>query len=162
MTAPAGAPPPAEPRSRRAAVLVWIDGREAVIVRWADDGSSVDRVQSAVPAHRRSTSHVRHDPMTRHGGGGAPQTAGEPHRLEHLERFVEEVADRLASDDDVVLVGPGTVYERLETHLRERDSQHGRSRAVSAQRAGRLSERQLVARLRAHIGASPRRRVVGA
>lgn len=152
--------PPAVSDPSHAAVLVWIDAREAVIVRWTGAGSSVDRVASTVPAHHRSTGHVRHEPLTRHGGGGAPQTAGEPHRLEHLGRFVDDVADHLAGDEDVVVVGPGTVHERLEAHLREIDSQNRRSRAITAERTGRLSERQLVARLRAHVGAGPKRRRV--
>ena len=160
MTEPTATRAPVVSGTDHAAVLVWIDAREAVIVRWTDEGSSVDRVFSTVPAHRRSTGHVRHDPLTRHGGG-APQTAGEPHRLEHLERFVQKVADHLVGDGDVVLVGPGTVHERLEAHLREMDSQHRRSRSIDTRRTGRLSERQLVAQLREHIGASPRRRRVG-
>lgn len=145
----------------RSGVLVWIDAREAVIVRWVDGTSSVERLVSDVPAHRRSTGHVRHEPMTRHGGGGAPQTAGEPRRLEHLDRFVEEVADRLAGDEDIVLVGHGTVHERLEARLREIDAQGRRTRPISARPADRLTERQLVAQLREHLGAGPRRRRVG-
>ena len=161
MTAPTAARPPVTANVGRAGALVWIDAREAVIVRWVDGASSVERLESDVPAHRRSTGHVRHDPMTRHGGGGASQTAGEPRRLEHLDRFVEEVADRLAGDEDVVLLGPGTVYERLEARLREIDAQGRRSRPIIARPADRLTERQLIAQLREHLGASARRRRVG-
>lgn len=87
--------------------LVWIDARRAVIAGWHHDGVDVVRVSSDVPAHHRATGHVRHDPTVRHGGGGRPQTAGEPHRLEHLERFVEQIASRIPSDDDVLVLGPG-------------------------------------------------------
>lgn len=144
-----------------AGALVQIDAREAVIVRWANGASSVERLASDVPAHRRSTGHVRHEPMTRHGGGGAPQTAGEPHRLEHLERFVDDVADRLAGDEDILLVGHGTVHERLETRLRELDAQARRTRRFLVRPADRLTERQLVAQLREHLGVGARRRRVG-
>jgi hypothetical protein len=142
-------------------VLVWIDARQAVIARWTEGASSVERLESDVPVHRRSTGHVRHDPMTRHGGGGAPQTAGEPRRLEHLDRFVDEVAARLAGDTDVVILGPGTVHERLEARLRELDAQEHRTRAVDVRRAARLTEPQLVAELREHLGVGARRRRVG-
>lgn len=159
MTAPA-APRPAEGKTGgpRSGALVWIDAREAVIVRWAEGASSVERVESDVPAHRRSTGHVRHDPLVRHGGGGAPQSAGDPHRLEHLDRFVEEVAARLARDEDVLLLGPGTVHERLEARLRDLDASERRSRLVAARHATPLTERQLVAELREHLGAGARRR----
>lgn len=160
MTAPTAARPPGTADGGRAGALVWIDAREAVIVRWVEGLPSVERLASDVPAHRRSTGHVRHDPMTRHGGGG-PQTAGEPRRLEHLDRFVDEVADRLAGDEDIVLVGHGTVHERLDTRLREIDAQGRRARPISVRPADRLTERQLIAQLREHLGASARRRRVG-
>ena len=162
MTAPAAARP-AQGRAgaARSGALVWIDAREAVIVRWADDASSLERLLSDVPIHRRSTGHVRHDPLTRFGGGGAPQSAGEPRRLEHLDRFVENVAARLVGDADVLIIGPGTVHERLDALLRELDAAERRTRAVEVRRAARLTERQLVAELRAHLGAGPRRRRVG-
>jgi hypothetical protein len=161
MTAAAAARVPVLADAGRAGALVWIDAREAVIVRWVDRHRSLERIASDVPAHRRSTGHVRHDPMIRHGGGGAAQSAGEPRRLEHLDRFVDEVACRLADDPDVVIVGPGTVHERLEARLREIDAQGRRSRLIDVRRADRLTERQLVALLRAHLGSSPRRRGVG-
>jgi hypothetical protein len=162
VTASSAARPPVAVGAGPAGALVSIDAREAVIVRWAGGASSVERLASDVPAHRRSTGHVRHDPMTRHGGGGgAPQTAGEPHRLEHLDRFVDEVAARLAADEDIVLVGHGTVHERLETRLRDLDAGARRGRRILARPADRLTERQLIAQLREHLGVGARRRRVG-
>jgi len=146
----------------RTSMLVWIDAREAVIVRWLDDRARLERVDSEVPAHHRATGHVRHDPAVRHGGGGPPQTAGEPHRLEHLDRFVEHIAGRLAPEDDLLILGPGTVPERLERLIREADTHHQRTRIVDCQASSRLTDRQLIARLRQFAGLAPRRRTVGA
>jgi hypothetical protein len=141
--------------------LVWIDAREAVIVSSQGEDVSVERVDSDVPAHHRSTGHVRHDPDVRHGGGG-PQTAGEPHRLEHLGRFVEEIAKRVPAASDLLILGPGTVRERLERVVREIDQSHQRSRTVTCEASSRLTDRQLVARLRRFGGVEPRRQTVGA
>ena len=146
----------------RPSTLVWIDAREALIVRWHDDRTRLERLESEVPVHHRSTGHVRHDPGIRHGGGGRPQTAGEPHRLEHLERFVVDVANRLAPDDDLLIVGPGTVHERLDRHVLESDAHHGRHRNIACEASQPLTDRQLIARLRAFAGAETRRRTVGA
>src|SRR5688572_9309545 len=88
----------------RPTTLVWIDSRDAVIIRLREGRTRLERVESEVPAHHRATGHVRHDPAVRHGGGGSPQTAGEPHRLEHLKRFVTEVAGRLAPDDELLVI----------------------------------------------------------
>ena len=146
----------------RSNTVVWIDAREAIIIRWQDTAAHLERVSSEVPAHHRATGHVRHDPAIRLGGGGPPQTAGEPHRLEHLARFVEDVADRLAADSDLLILGPGTVRERLERQVRERDERHGNHRDVTSEASPPVTDRQLIARLRHLAGADARRRTVGA
>ena len=141
-------------------VLVWIDAREAVVVRWTGEEAAIERLASDVPAHARATRHVRYDPLTRHGGPDR-QSAGERRRIAHLDRFVDAVAGRLDRDESVVVVGHGTVHERLEARLRELDSQVRRSRTINVRRADRATERQLVAELREHLGAGPRRQRVG-
>jgi len=142
--------------------LVWIDAREAVVVRREGDEVILERLTSDVPAHRKATGQVRHEPGIRHGGGGAPQTAGEPHRLEHLHRFVLQVAARLPDHDDLTIIGPGTVREQLDREVREADRHHRRTRVVTCAAATRMTDRQLVARLSREAGLEPRRRTVGA
>ncbi len=141
--------------------IVWIDARKAVIVSWGDAGAHLERIDSDVPAHHRATGHVRHD-ATVHPGGGAPKTAGEPHRLEHLAQFIDAVACRLPDDDDLLILGPGTVHERLEREVGERDRRHGHDRLVTGEASPPLTERQLVARLRHLAGADAPRQTLGA
>jgi len=143
--------------------LVWIDAREAVIIRLHRDRARLERMESDVPAHHRATGHVRHDPAVRHGGGGgSPQTAGEPHRIEHLNHFVGDIANRLAADARLLVLGPGTVHERLARLLSETDEHHGRDRDITSEASPPLTDRQLIARLRRHSGGEPRRHSVGA
>jgi hypothetical protein len=141
--------------------LIWIDSREAVVVRWADGAARTERLESDVPIHHRSTGHVRHDPGIRNGGGGPPQTAGEPRRLEHLARFLEAVLQRVAESDDLLVLGPGTVRHHLVDRIREVDVRHHRERRITTEPALPLSVRQLVARVRQAAGAAPRRRTTG-
>jgi hypothetical protein len=141
--------------------LVWIDSRKAEIVRWHDDEVVLERIHSDVPAHRKATGHVRHDPAFHAGLGTAPVSSGEPKRLEHLARFVERVAARLDPGDDLVILGPGTVRERLEHRVLESDRHASRSRHVSCEPSGRLTDRQLVTRVRHEVGADPARRTTG-
>jgi len=150
--------PPERPSDRL--TLVWLDADEAVILRWAGGPTTV-RVVSDVPAHRRSTGHVRIDPAIRHGGG-REQDAHEPHRIEHLRRYLHEVAERIAPEDDVEILGPGTVREHLERLLRDDDRAHGRTRTVRGAPSPPLTPRQLLARLRAGAGAAPPRGMPGA
>ena len=151
------------PRTKVPHTLVWIDARAVVVLRRVGDEVEIEDLASDVPAHRRSTGHVRHDPALRHGGGGSsPRSAGETKRLEHLARFVRLVADRIAADDDLVILGPGTVREHLEQAVREDDRHHRRTRSVRTEPAARMSVRRLVARLSREAGVEPRRRVPGA
>ncbi len=96
-------------------------------------------------------------PMIRHGGGG-PQTADEPHRLEHLRRFVATVATRVASGGDLLILGPGTVRRLLIREIAEQDLPAEGPRDLACQASPPLTDRQLVARLRTFAGANVRRR----
>jgi len=142
------------------ATLVWIDARTAVVARWHEGEARLERFESDVPSHHKATGHVRYDPAMRHGGG-APKDTGEAKRLEHLARFVDLVAGHVPPDDEVVIIGPGTVRERLEHEVREADRHASRTRSVTCQPATRLTDRQLVARLRHIAGVEGRRRSVG-
>jgi hypothetical protein len=141
--------------------LVWIDAREAVIGHWHDGEVRLERLHSDVPSRHRATGHVRHDPAVRHGGGGA-QDAGEANRLEHLARFIDLVANHVPRDGELLILGPGTVRDRLGHRIRETERHTSGAREVAIQTAGRLTEPQLVARLRHLAGADQRRRTLGA
>jgi hypothetical protein len=149
------------PAVERPVTLVWIDSREAIVVHWVGGEARVERLESEVPVHHRSTGHVRHDPGIRSGGGGPSQTAGEPHRLEHLERFLETVLERLPDADELLVVGPGTVHEHLAAQVRQRDERHRRERPIVTEAAAPMTRRQLIAWARRAAGAAPRRRTSG-
>jgi hypothetical protein len=140
------------------ATLVWIDAHEAIVLRWLDGEAHVQRLESDVPDHRKSTGHVRHDSSQHGGRGGSPQTAGEPRREEHLNQFVELVARRLPADDDLRIVGPGTVRERLGRRIHEQDHHLAQPRTVTVTASGPRTERQLIAELRQAVGAEAPRR----
>jgi hypothetical protein len=142
--------------------VVWIDSQEAVVARWLDGRAAIEHILSDVPAHRRGTGHIRHDPGVRHGGGGPGQSAADTRRLEHLARFLHDVSGHLPDDEHLAILGPGTVSEHLEQLIREADAHHRRDRTVTRTPIGRQTDRQLVARLRRLVGAEPTRRTVGA
>jgi antitoxin (DNA-binding transcriptional repressor) of toxin-antitoxin stability system len=143
---------------RTTATLIWIDAERAIVCRWDGEATGVETVESDVPSHRRSTGHVRHVAGMRHGGGGAAQDAGEPHRLEHLRGFLADVARAVPPGDPLEIMGPGTVHERLVALLAGDDREHGRVREIRSTHSGPLTERQLCARVREFAGAAPPRR----
>jgi hypothetical protein len=139
------------------ATVVWVDAERAVICRWHLETVRIVRIESDVPAHHRSTGHVRHSPGIPHAGGRA-QDSGEAHRLEHLRGFLADVARAVPPDDHVWLLGPGQTHERLAMILSADDRERGRRRDVRSSPAGLLSDRQLTARARELAGDPPRRR----
>lgn len=141
--------------------LVWIDARLARILRWRD-GVVTETIRSDVPPHVRTTAHVRHDPAVRHGGSGRGQDDAERRRNEHLRSYLKTVADRLHREERIEILGTGTVGARLAAHLARRTTGHRVRPSVGVTRSAWLSERQLAARLRQHLGLQRRRAGVGA
>jgi hypothetical protein len=127
--------------------LAWIDSRQAYVVRWREGEARVAHLESDVPAHRTET-------------GFTPQDAIEGHRLEHLARFVAQVAAQLPAADDLLLIGPGTVREHLANEVAQKDAQHHHQRRVACRAAGPLTVPQLIATLRHEIGDEPPRKPV--
>jgi hypothetical protein len=142
----------------RPATLVWIDAREAIVVRWKN-GPRVTRHELDTPPHEKSVGHVRHDPGVRHGGGLA-QSKLETDRLEHLRQGIRQVTATLPADEDIVIIGPGTMRERLAAEMHEADRKRPPgmpAREVRTEAAHRLTEAQLVERLRELVGEPPPR-----
>jgi hypothetical protein len=69
-----------------------------------------------------------------------------------LPAFLDAVAARVPETDDVVVVGPGTIRQRLERQLRRADREEGRSRVVRSAASERLTEQELVAHVRELAG----------
>ncbi|HYO42417.1 MAG TPA: hypothetical protein VES19_04395 [Candidatus Limnocylindrales bacterium] len=137
-----------------ATTLVWIDSEEAIIVRWADR-AAVERVRSEVPGRHRSDGHSTLADAMRIDGGA--MDAHERARRDELRHFVDAVACRVPDTDDVMVVGPGVLRGRLERVIRADDRHHGRRRLVHSGAAERLTEQELVARVRAIAGEAPPR-----
>ncbi len=160
VEAPSEEAGPTETAATTIATVVWVDGMHAIVARWAG-GPIVDHLESDVPSHHRSTGHVRHDPAVRHGGGGAVSDQIERDRLRHRAAHLRRVARLIPATGDVMLLGPGQARIELERALSAADRRHGRPRVVGSQASGRLTDRELVARLREAVGEAPVRRTVG-
>ena len=145
---------PSAPERPRA--LVWIDTREAIIVRWEEEQARIDRVTSEVPDQHRSMGHIRHDPAVRHGGGRA-QEAEAARRQEYLHRFLKDVVHRVPPATDLTVLGPGTVHEHLIKVIRAADLEHHDVREVVGRRSSRLTVASFVAVLRELEGDEPLR-----
>lgn len=138
--------PVGQPVRARERLLVWIDGREAAIVRSGEAGAAVERLFAEDPASPHPTGHLRHDPAARHGEEW--KSSADRRRERQLDAFVAAVERRLDPDADLLLIGPGAVHERLARRVRATDERHRSARSVAVEAASRLTVRQLEARLR--------------
>ena len=75
-----------------------------------------------------------------------------------LASFLHGVTARIPPDDRVVLLGPGSVRDRLAADLRAADARARRARPIESRPAGRMTDRQLQAWLRLSAGIAPERR----
>jgi hypothetical protein len=128
---------------------VWISADSAMVLRWSPEQTVRHRIDSTVPGRHRSTGAA---PTQRH-------PAGEGHRDEHMRTFFLEVAQALPVDDDLLLVGDGEVVEHFAEQVHTDDDRRGRRRRIDVEKGGPLTERQLLARVRAFAGSPAKRRL---
>ena len=74
-----------------------------------------------------------------------------------MRTFFDHVAQALAVDDDLLLVGDGGVVEHFADHIRTDDENHGRKRRIEVEKSGSVTERQLLARIRTFPGSPAKR-----
>jgi hypothetical protein len=128
---------------------LWISAGSARVLRWSPELTVRHRIDSTVPGRHRSTGRP---PTENH-------PAGEGHRDEHMRTFFAQVAHVLPVDDDLLLLGDGEVVEHLAEQVRADDGSHGRTRRIEVGKCGPITERQLLARVRAFAGSPARRQL---
>lgn len=126
---------------------VWMSAESAIVLRWSPEGVHREAIASLVEGRHRSTGR----PPT------ADHPAGEGHRDERMRVFFAQVAAAIPVQDDVLLVGDGEVVEHFAHELRAHPAMAATSRKIEVARSGPLTERQLLARIRAFAGSPARR-----
>jgi hypothetical protein len=126
---------------------VWISANSASMLRWSPELTVRHRIDSTVPGRHRSTGRP---PTEQHQGG-------EGHRDEHMRTFLDQVAKAVPVEDDLLLVGDGEVVEHFADQIRADDANHGRDRRIRVEKTGPITERQLLARIRAFAGSPAKR-----
>ena len=114
---------------------LWIDHREAVIVTIAHEGEEIKRINSDAEKQ-----------------GGSPEGKPEDQRdrrfANHLNQYYDEVIAAIRNADSILIMGPGEAKGELEKQLeQERLSE----RIVGVETTDRLTEPQIVAKVRQHF-----------
>jgi hypothetical protein len=110
----------------------WIDHRRAFVVM------IVGKVVSTHTIESHAEAHVRHT-------GGSPEDTTE-HRIEgELDRFYDEVIERVRGAEGLLILGPG----EAKGELRARLDRHKHSiRMVDIETVDKMSDSQVVTRVR--------------
>lgn len=121
---------------------IWIDRREAQVVRLSNGQSTSVRITSGVESQERRASD-RTDGAFEPLQVPADDTRDRKETAE-LQRFYDEVIKHLKNADSVYICGPGEV----RTHLRNRIAENRSLKcSILIEPADKLTEPQLIARV---------------
>jgi stalled ribosome rescue protein Dom34 len=127
-------------------VGLWIDRKTAVIVALDDKRASITRLESGVRrlgyrgAPRSKTAY-----SAKYGQGD-----NQLHQqyLHHLDKYYKQVASRLRGASNILIFGPGEAKSDLRKHLTR---QKTGDRVVDIESADKMTERQILAKVRKHF-----------
>lgn len=118
---------------------IWIDHRQAVVVSQASGVTTATTLASGVEGHPRFSG-------PREGGG---EKRYEARHGQHLDRFYDEIIDRLEAPDALLIFGPGEA--RLELAARLQRTKALDTCTVAVEAADKMTEPQIIASVKAHF-----------
>jgi hypothetical protein len=117
---------------------LWIDRREALVVSLLPGGESIEQIESGIFGTMESQRGVPGDESHQRG-------------LElQLSHFYDRVVDQVRRADLLVVLGPGAARNQFAARFRERYPSFA---ALSVEAAPRMTEPQLIGRVRRRISA---------
>jgi hypothetical protein len=121
-------------------VGIWIDHKKAVVVSASADGVTTQTLESEVEAHP-------HYAGQQDGGG---EKKYEERHSQDLDRYYDEVIRQLTDADELLIFGPGEAKVELKERLR-RSKTHS-ERTIGIETTDRLTDPQIVAKVKEHFG----------
>ena len=134
---------------------VWIDHKQAIVVFVTDAGNEIKKIASGIETPVRSA------------GGSKSKNSFTPNdfiaedKLERkfenqLKKFYDEVTTCLQTAKALLILGPG----EAKGEFHKRSSKKLRSVAVELETAGKMTDRQLAAKVAQHFAAKPAKKAV--
>jgi hypothetical protein len=121
-------------------VGVWIDHQRAVIVSASERGVTAKTLESEVEAHPHYSGQQ---------DGGGEKKYEERHG-QRLDQYYDEVIGQLGQPEALLIFGPGEA--KLELKNRISRSKAYSERTVDIETTDKLTEPQIVAKVKAHFG----------
>jgi hypothetical protein len=127
-------------------VGVWVDHREAIVVKLSDSGEETMHVKSGAESQlRRSGDHTTgtFEPLN------VPSDDTRERKFKaELNTFYDEVISHLRHALSILIIGPGEAKKELQNRM---DAKHPVAVHVVVEAADSMTQPQIVARVRKHF-----------
>jgi hypothetical protein len=127
-------------------VGLWIDHKQAVIVTVHEKGETVQKIESGAKRIEWRAKGRRRAP------DGAQYAQGEDQLdnqfMEQLKKYYDRVAILLKGASSILIFGPGEARIEFKARL---EREKGPPREIQVQPADKMTDRQIVARVREHF-----------
>lgn len=125
---------------------IWIDRKNAKIVRLAEDGETLETVMSEVEFFNRKGNSK---PKTKWGGPQdvVHESTYEEREKHQLKAYFENVVHRIQDADALAIYGPADTGEKFRKELLEKHKQLA-EKIVIASKADSMTDNQLIAVVR--------------
>jgi hypothetical protein len=135
---------------------IWIDHKQAILVSMEGSQTTVERIES------QAESHFRPSGGWKAGGTSVAQSVSkerkaEERRSHQFHDFYQMIIKRAGKADNIFIFGPGEAKLELAKEIEKIKGQHDRVAAVEA--SDKLTENQIVAKVKSFFSASEKRRL---
>lgn len=127
-------------------VGVWVDHREAIVVKLSDSGEETIHIQSGVESQLRRSSD-NPDGSFEPSQVPADDTRERKHQAE-LNTFYDVVISHFSHAQSILICGPGPARKELENRI---EAKHRVKGSIVLEAADSMTEAQVVAMIRKHF-----------
>jgi len=131
---------------------LWIDHKQAVFLSMSETGEKIQKIESGIGRHTRyqGSTHPR-TPYSAQYQQGDDQLDNKFN--EQLNKFYGQVIAAVRDSDTILILGPGLAKSEFSKRLAH---EKVRSQIAGIETAGKMTERQFAARVRAYFEKSTR------
>lgn len=130
---------------------VWIDQRNAFIVRPANEDCDVVEILSEVESHGKSTGGKAKSKPYMHESGPSSASHRDRRIDNAMDKYLKEVAGHLKGETNILLLGPGQAKQKLRNLLIEGNDQRQQCE-ISLKASETMTKPQLKAAVMSHFG----------
>jgi hypothetical protein len=132
---------------------LWVDHREAIIVKLTDTGNETTRIQSSAERQPRRSGEPGNGPFE-----SQQVPADDSRQREYtgqLARYYDAIILQLRDSGSILIIGPGETKGELKKRF---EKQAGIQHLIQVETTDKMTEGQIVALVRQHFQPDPPKR----